>query len=192
METEQKHFIEILAGYSFGNCKRAYYFSLAGLKVREISRRISGSIPYYKNDQIKEMIRGFGEALKFEAEVETRRQELIKTKTHYYERTLDSWESDVFTRISSGKGDTWYAVLDTRSEDDHYTSLDFATCCETKEDATRMCALKIRVDQLGIGKYAPHKIVFDMQWEWAKGWQKRETQKRYREKRKKAAREVKI
>jgi len=177
MKEEPDHFITRLSTYSFGNCKRAYYFQLAGLKIKEIARMISEDRPFYKLDQIREMIKAFGEALAFEAEVEARRVELTNTKEFYYNRKLDSWESEIITRACRGKS-CWYAGLDTRG--DRYSSIDFATGADTRQDAVRMCALKIRLDQLGIGKYAPHKIKFEMQWEWGKEWAKKETQRNYR------------
>ncbi len=179
MSEAPDHFITKLANYSFTNCKQAYYFHLAGLKQRQIAALISEDRPYYKNSQVREMIEAFGEALAFEVEVETRRLELIKTKQPHYDRVLDSWENEVITRSTSGKGDYWYAVIDTRG--DKHCTIDFATCCGTRQDAIRMCALKIRLDQLGIGKFAPHKIGFEMRWEWAKLWAKKDTQRKYRQ-----------
>ena len=179
MREHPDHFITRLSLFSFENCKRAYYFHLAGLKQREIARLVSEGIPYYKNSQIREMIKAFGEALAFEEQIEARRKELNQKRKPYYDRHLDSWENEIITRCSRGKAGHWYAVLDTRC--DSHCSLDFATCCGSRKDAIRMCSLKIRLDQLGIGRYAPHRIDFDMKWEWAKLWAKKETQRNYRQ-----------
>ena len=70
------------------------------------------------------MIKAFGEALAFEAQIELRRKELLrpKNKKDSYERELDSWENEVITRAGKG-GSCWYASLDSRG--DKYCSTDF-------------------------------------------------------------------
>jgi hypothetical protein len=183
------HFITKLRNYSFGNCKRAYHFFHAGLQMREVTRLVSVDRPYYKHDQIKEMIQAYTEALEFEAQVEAKRKELIKTKTPYYERKLDSWENEIITRSSKGKS-CWYAVLDTRGGKFGSTSLDFSTGAETKQDAIRFCALKIRLDHLGIGKFAPHGDLqgYTLHHEYSEYWRNKETKRNYRQRQKLSSR----
>jgi len=177
------HFITKLRNYSFSNCKKAYHFHHAGLKIREVAKAVWNERPYYKNHQIKEMIQAYTEALEFEALLEEKRQELIKTETPYYERKFDSWENEIITRSSKSKS-CWYAVLDTRGGKFGSTSLDFSTGAETKQDAIRFCALKIRLDVLGIGKFAPHGDLqgYVQSWEYAEYWRKKEVQRNYRQK----------
>jgi hypothetical protein len=189
MREHPNHFITKLRNYSFGNCKRAYHFHHAGLKIREVAKAVWNERPYYKNHQIKEMIQAYTEALEFEALIEAHRQELNETKTPYYDRKFDSWENEIITRASKGKGkDLWYAVLDTRGADNKFgsTSLDFSTCADTRQDAIRFCALKIRLDVLGIGKFAPHGDLqgYVQSFEYAEYWRDKETKRNYRLKKK--------
>ena len=59
-----------------------------------------------------------------------------------------------------------------------------ATGAGTREDAIRFCALKIRLDILGVGKFAPHEELqgYRRKYEWAKGWRKKEVKRNYRQK----------
>jgi len=175
------HFITRLANFSFGNCKRAYYFHKAGLTLTKVGRLVDPDLGSYKPPAVKEMIKAFGEALAYEAEVEQHRLELIKNKVPYYERSFDSWENEIITRVTGGSNGNWYAVLDSRGY--KFGSLDFATCCDSRQDAIRMCALRLRLDVIGIGKFAPHSTLqgYERTWEMAKFWAKKETQRNYRQ-----------
>ncbi len=182
MEDKKEHFIEVLGIYSFGNCKKAYHFHHAGLKLREIAKLISEEPPRYKNHHLKEMIQAYTEALEFEEKIEVRRQEIIKHNLPSYQRPLNSWENEIITRARKGEH-CWYASLDTRGA--KHCNTDFVTGAGTRQDAIRFCALKIRVDNLGIGKFAPHKCIEDnsytLHWEFAPYWRKKETKRNYRQ-----------
>jgi len=155
MKKEELQLIEGFSGHSFTCAKRAYYLKLAGYTNKEIAKLLSDEPPRWKAKDIPDTVYIFSLVLKFEAEVENHRQELMKTKTPYWDRELDSWENRAITRTSkSDSSGLWYASLDSRGY--KYCGLDFSTCCQTKEDAIRLCALKLRLDNLGIGKYAPH------------------------------------
>ena len=93
---------------------------------------------------------------------------------------MDSWENEIIVRASKTSS-CWYGVLDSRGE--KHCSLDFATGAETREDAIRFTALKIRLDVLGIGKYAPHDQL-KHRWDMEEFWGKKEVQRRYRQKKK--------
>ena len=171
METENKHFLEILTSYSFNNCKKAYYFDLAGLKKKEIGRMISISRGGYKVCQVNEMIKGYQEALDFEEEIEEKRK--VAQKKPWYERTLNSFANNIITRASKGKT-CWYASLDNRALTYAFPP-DFSTGADTREDAIRFCSLKLRLDALGVGKYAPHNVFKSIDfWNLKDFWRKKE------------------
>lgn len=185
MREQPNHFITKLRNYSFSNCKKAYHFHHAGLTMREVTRLVSIDRPYYKHHQIREMIQAYTEALVFEAEVEAKRKELIEKNVPYYERKLDSWENEIIIRVGKSKR-CWYGVLDTRGGQFGSTSLDFSTGACTRQDAIRFCALKIRLDHLGIGKFAPHRELhgYTLNFEYSEYWRKKEIQRNYRQRKK--------
>lgn len=175
------HFITRLRNYSYSNCKRAYYFHKAGLTLTEVGKRIDPELGSYKPPSVREMIEAFGESLAFEAQVELRRKELLRARHNSDDshRELDSFANEVITRSGKGSG-CWYASLDSRG--DKYCSTDFATGAGSREDAIRFCSLKIRLDHIGIGKYAPHNCLqgYNFHYGLAEFWVKKETQRKYR------------
>lgn len=91
--------------------------------------------------------------------------------TPFYERTLDSFSDAVITSARQGNDSTlWYAVLDWGARS-YPSDADFSTCASTREEAVALCAAKIRDDQKGIGKYAPHDL--DM-WRLCEHWVSKE------------------
>lgn len=65
----------------------------------------------------------------------------------------------------------WYAwvSLNLRAMSDP----DFSTGAQTREDAVRLCAAKIREDLRCIGKYAPHWGHYDLRYRIVPHWQRR-------------------
>lgn len=86
----------------------------------------------------------------------------------WWERDLDSFADDIITKASKAETwEGWYASLDhgpTRWSGDP----DFATAASTRDEAVRLCAKKIRDDQRGIGRFAPHRLdLFNLRKHWA-------------------------
>ena len=96
---------------------------------------------------------------------------------------IDSWENEIITRTHRTK-DCWYAALDTIGA--KYCYLDFVTGAETREDAIRLCSLKIRLDVRGIGKFAPHRDLqgYNFFFKLAEYWRRKETRRKSRRKHK--------
>jgi hypothetical protein len=75
-----------------------------------------------------------------------------------YERQLDSFADDVICYTKQSAYGHWNAWLDVAPADDWPSTPDFLTGAENGIEAIRLCARKIREDQRGIGKYAPHDL----------------------------------
>jgi hypothetical protein len=118
------------------------------------------SLKGYRVSQIKQMIEAYSQFLEFEKEVEKKRKEAPK-EIPDYERNLDSWTNEIITRTFQSRDKSyWYAVLDMADMNPYYNP-DFLTCTNKEEDVIRLCAVKIRLDALGIGKYAPRDLLKD-------------------------------
>jgi hypothetical protein len=96
----------------------------------------------------------------------------------FWERDLDSFSDEIITRTlppnPNDPSSCWYAVLDIGPER-WPSDPDFSTGAATREEAVAKCARKIRDDQLGIGKFAPHKL--DL-WRLRKHWASKESSAR--------------
>ncbi len=183
METEQKHFVEVLGNYSFDNCKKCYYLIRAGYSYKEIGKMVGILSRYgYKKEQVDEMIWAYGEALKFEAQ--QRIKIGIAPKKSYYDRHLDSWENEVITRAEKGRSG-WYACLDARGIKTGWPQ-DFAQGAENKKDAIRFCAIRIRLSARGENTSRPHPDLngYTLHYQLAEYWRKKETRRKYRAKKK--------
>jgi len=99
------------------------------------------------------------------------------TDKPFYQRSLDSFADHIICRVRQGENGLFYAVLDLGPEP-YVSEPDFSTCAETASEAVKQCAIKIRNDAVGIGKYAPHSVLqgYDLHWRLAKHWDEKETQ----------------
>lgn len=76
------------------------------------------------------------------------------------DRSLDSFSDETITRCRPHDhgGGLWVASLDYGPHDPGMTGPDFARTAVGREQAVRLCAVAIRDDQHGIGKYAPRNL----------------------------------
>lgn len=100
----------------------------------------------------------------------------MNTAVPYFDRTLSSFEDEIITKVrlsQDRKG--WYASLDVGPAC-YVSDPDFSTYAESREEAVRRCAVKIRQDALGIGQYAPHRCFewYDLHYRLMKHWAAKE------------------
>lgn len=99
------------------------------------------------------------------------------TSTPYYERTLSSYADHIITKARPSSGG-WHAVLDC-GFDDGPGDPDFSPhgYGGSAEEAAARSAKVIRDDAIGIGKFAPHRILtdgYDLKFRLMKHWHRKE------------------
>ncbi len=94
----------------------------------------------------------------------------------YFDRTLDSFADETITKTQIGKESrSWYASLDV-GPTQYISDPDFLTYANTRDEAIRLCAAKIRAAAQGVGEHIQYRCLtgYDLHYRLMQHWSEKE------------------